>query len=104
MRQLMSPVGKHPLLGFSAGLTVLLVGVLSFGVTLLRCRAENQRHHPAACSLSDQHPSAFLAATVALSLAIASLGLIRMRTTRLLLLAGLLAGAYVAYAVVVFTT
>jgi hypothetical protein len=82
----------------------LFVGVLSFGITLLRCRAENQDHHPTACSLSDQHPSAFLAATIALSLAIASLGLIRMRAARLFFLAGLLATAYVVYVVVVFTT
>jgi hypothetical protein len=94
----------HVLIGVSAGATVLVASTLLFGPTLLRCRAENQTHHPALCSPSDRHPNVLFFGAAAVSLVIAAAGLPRFQARAIRLVARIATVTYAVFVLLVFTT
>jgi hypothetical protein len=95
---------RQVLIGVSAGAIVLVATTLLFGLTLLRCRAENQSHHPALCSPSDRHPNVLFFGAVVVSLVIAGLSLTRLQTRAIRLVSGIATATYAVYVILVFTT
>jgi hypothetical protein len=95
---------RHVLIGVSAGAAVLVVSTILFGLTLLRCRAENQTHLPSLCSPSDRHPNVLFFGAVAVSLMIAAAGLTRLQARAIRLVAGIASVTYAVYVLLVFTT
>ena len=67
-----------------------------FGLT--GCRAENDPHHPAACTPSDDHPGAFMFVAAFMSLAIFLFSLTALPPRTLKVFGGLVAACYIGWA------
>ena len=77
---------------------------VAFFFGLETCRAENQPHHPAACTPRDHHPGAFLFVAAFVSLAIFLFGLTSVPPRILKALGGLAAACYVGWLIAVAWT
>lgn len=71
---------------------------VAFFFGLAGCRAENDPHHPATCTPSDDHPGAFMFVAALMSLAIFLFSLTSLPPRVLKLLGGLVAACYVGWA------
>jgi hypothetical protein len=94
----------HPALGLGLGLVTLCLCYVAFFLGLARCRAENNPHHPATCTPSDNHPGVFGFVAAFLSLAIFLFSLTALPPKVLVVLAGLVIAAYVAWGLSVWVT
>jgi hypothetical protein len=91
-------------LGLGVALATLCVCSVAFFFGLAGCRAENNPHHPAACTPSDHHPGAFMfvAGFVSLGIFLFSLTSVPPRVTKAL--GGLVAACYVGGVIAVAWT
>ena len=90
-----------PAIGAGLGTTVVVLA--AFSASLIRCRAENQTHHPHLCVLSDRHPGYFALAALLLGVMVFALGV----STRAMVAtraASAVLGAAVAVTIALFLT
>lgn len=89
----------HPALGLGVALATLSLCSVAFFIGLAGCRAENNPHHPATCTPSDDHPGAFMFVAAFMSLAIFLFSLTSVTPRVLKGFGGLVTVLYVAWAV-----
>ena len=77
---------------------------VAFFFGLAGCRAENEPHHPATCTPSDQHPGALMFVAAFISLAIFLFSLTSLPPRVLKALGGLVTACYVGWALSVAVT
>ena len=77
----------------------LLVCSVAFLIGLAGCRAENNPHHPATCTPSDDHPGAFMSVAAFMSLAIFLFSLTSFPPKVLKALGGVVTVVYIGWAV-----
>ena len=92
------------MLGLGVALATLCLCCVAFFFVLAGCRAENDPHHPTACTPSDHHPGAsiFVAAFVSLAIFLFSLTSIPPRVLKAL--GGLIVACYVGWVIAVAWT
>lgn len=85
-------------------MTTLCLCSIAFFFGLAGCRAENDPHHPAACTPSDRHAGALMFVAAFMSLAIFLFGLTALPPRVIKVLGGLVAACYVGWALAVAMT